>query len=51
MDSIKDFFIELGSQVGEMVKEIIFGFKKGLKIHLDLVIEIFNKVKERCLTD
>ena len=50
MGIIKDFFIELGSHVGEMVKEIIFGFKKGLKIHLDVVLEIFNIVKERCLT-
>ena len=50
MDVIKYFFIELGSQIGEMVKEIIFGFKKGLKIHLEVIIEIFNIVKERCLT-
>ena len=54
VDSIKDVFIELVSGTvsgfGRLLKEFIFGFVKGLKIHLEVVVEIFNIVKGRCLT-
>ena len=50
MDSMEDTFIELVSGAGELLKEFSFGVAKGLKIHLKLIIEIFNIVKERYLT-
>ena len=50
MDIIKDVFIELVSRAGGLLKEFSFGVVKGLKIHLEVIIEISNKVKERCLT-
>ena len=50
MEIIKDTFIELGSRAGELSKEFSLGFAKGLKIHLEVIVEIFNIVKGRYLT-
>ena len=47
MDIIKYFFVELWSGVREILKDFIFGFWRGTKIHLEFIVEIFNIVKER----
>ena len=50
MDIIKDTFIKVVVMFGELLKEFSLGFVRGLKIHLEVIIEIFNIVKGRCLT-
>ena len=54
LDSIKDVFTELVSGTVSravwLLKEFVLGLVKGLKIHLEVIIEIFNIVKERYLT-
>ena len=50
MDIIKDTFIKVAVRFGGLLKEFSLGFAKGLKIHLEVIVEIFNIVKGRCLT-
>ena len=54
MDGIKEVFIKLVSgsvsRAGWMLKGFSLGVVKGLKIYLEVIIEIFNIVKGRGLT-